>query len=306
MRRLSLSSEREGVVLPWPAKKVSLHSLLTSYSEKSQIYHPSEAKHLDEYEQILSYLSAKGAGHRDYRHYATRGRIKSILDGSAIYLTDGSTWNDTFDRERFNPHFSSYKRFGVCLSCSTEESVAMWMLYGGTDGNGAMINFDKDTLLRAMSADFYEFGRFNDGGKFEPLLTIDRRDIDLTLSEVLYFKSLKSNEEDRVVVMRSMGSDRQVSISRRALDGIDEITKHTSWSYEQEVRLVALVHKDRLGSIESRIKCVRVPLELSDDFIASRVYDSPVSDDLGMYRDSELRRTVEWDLCRGCALKSGT
>lgn len=85
-------------------------------------------------------------------------------------------------------------------------------------------------LSRAMSAECYEFGRFNDKGEFESLLTLSRWDIDLSLSEVLYFKSVG---DDDVVVMRSMGNDRQVRISRRALDGIDEIAKHTSWSYER-------------------------------------------------------------------------
>lgn len=176
----------------------------------------------------------------------------------------------------------------------------MWMLYGGTDGNGAMINFDGDTLSRAMSAEFYELSRFSDKSEFEPLLTLSRWDMDLSLSEVLYFKSVGY---DDVIVMSSMGNYRQVRISRRTLDGIDEIAKHTSWSYEQEVRLVARVRRDLLGGNDSRITCVRVPLELADDFVANRVYDSPVSDSNGLYRSSELRDTVAWDLCRGCVLK---
>ena len=36
----------------------------------------------------------------------------------------------------------------------------MWMLCGGIDGNGAMINFDKGVLSKAMSQGGYEFGRF--------------------------------------------------------------------------------------------------------------------------------------------------
>lgn len=183
---------------------------------------------------LLSYLSARGARHRDYRHYATRDRIKSILNNGAIYLTDGSTWNDRFDRERFNPSFSGHKRFGVCLSSSTEESIAMWMLYGGIDGNGAMINFDKGTLSKAMGQDGYDFGRFGADGVFEPLVRLDASDVHLALTEVLSFKV---SGDDKVTVMRSMGDDQQVSISRTTLDGIVETTKHVSWSYEQEVRL---------------------------------------------------------------------
>lgn len=289
------------------AAKVDLHSVLTRYqirvSDETELYHTGadSAEHLEEYEQILSYLSSAGKKHRNYRHYATRDRIKSILENKAIYLTDGSTWNDKFDRERFNPRYSSCKRFGTCLSSSTEESVAMWMLYGGAGGNGAMINFDRDTLLRAMSVDSYELGEFDSDGSFQSRLTLGNPEIDLSLSEVLYFKG----NGDDITVMRSMGKDQQVRMSLKALRGIDAITKHASWSYEQEVRLVARVDTPLLGGHASHITCVKVPLEFTDDFVAKRVYDSPVSDGKGTYLDSKLCQTVDWDLCRGCTLKSG-
>lgn len=269
----------------------SLQSLL---SDDSAYRDPEGTRGL-----LLSYLSARGARHRDYRHYATRARIKSILDNGAIYLTDGSTWNDRFDRERFNPSFSARKRFGVCLSSSTEESAAMWMLHGGIDGNGAMINFDKGTLSKAMSQGDYEFGRFGADGEFEPQVRVDASDVHLTLTEVLYFKV---SGDDKFTVMRSMGDDQQVSISRRTLAGIDETTQHASWSYEQVVRLTATVRTDLLGGHESQIRYVRVPLEIAEGFVSRCVYDSPVSDGRGTYRDSELLRTVEWDLCGGRTL----
>lgn len=287
------------------ADRTNLYSLLMRFAERvydeTGLYHAESSEHLDEYQQILSYLSGKGSNHRDYRHYATRDRVRSILDGSAIYLTDGSNWNDKSDRKRFNPQASGYKRFGVCLSSSTEESVAMWMLYGGTDGNGAMINFDKGTLQRAMSAESYEFGQFVNG-VFEPQLTLPAMDVRFALMEVLYYKR-RDKSDDEVVVMRSMGNDRQVQLPLDVLGRIDEITKYSSWSYEQEVRLVAVVDKLSLGIQGSDIKCVRVPLDLSEDFISQRVYNSPVSDGKTMYRASELQGTVEWDLCGNCVLK---
>lgn len=60
------------------------------------------------------------------------------------------------------------QKFGICLSAATSESIAMWMLYGGMDGNGAMINFDKKTLRSAMSGDEYECGFFDEGKRFRP------------------------------------------------------------------------------------------------------------------------------------------
>ncbi len=270
-------------------------------SANDWLAHSESFEHLGEYDALLSYLANKGCNHQNYRHYATRRRIETIINESALYLTDGSSWNDTFDRERFNPPFSGFKRFGARLSSSTEESVAMWMLYGGHDGNGAMINFDRDTLRRAMAADRYEFGEFRNG-KFELIAVIERKEIDISLLDVLYFKSLG---EDEIEIRRSMGDDARVRLTRRAFDVIAEVTKHGSWSYEKEVRLVAKVRKLTLGTKSSRITCMRIPLEFPDGFVEDRVFDSPVSDGTGRYSDSVLRGTVDWDLCAGCGLRNG-
>ena len=89
-----------------------------------------------------------------------------------------------------------------------------------------------------------------------------------------------------------------------AFSGIEQIAKHQSWSYENEVRLVATVSKLDLVGKASHVKCVKIPIDFDDAFVASRVFDSPVSDDVGNYRDSELRGTVDWDLCSGC-MKAG-
>lgn len=43
---------------------------------------------------------------------------------------------------------------------------------------------------------------------------------------------------------------------------------------------------------------IEVPIAIDKDFISSRIFDSPVSDDSGHYLDSELRGTVDWDPCK--------
>ena len=90
----------------------------------------------------------------------------------------------------------------------------------------------------------------------------------------------------------------------RAFNGIEQIAKHQSWSYESEVRLVATISKLDLVGKASHVKCIKIPIDFDDAFVAGRVFDSPVSDDGGHYRDSELRGTVDWNLCSGC-VKTG-
>ncbi|WP_165173973.1 DUF2971 domain-containing protein [Adlercreutzia sp. ZJ242] len=287
--------------------KVTLLEVISEYERqylgREALAHPKAVEHLDGYRGILEYLGSKGLGRKNFRHYASRDRIASILEDSAFYLTDGSNWNDKYDRERFNPSFSDYKRFGICFSATTSECIAMWMLYGGTDGNGTMINFDKRTLSAAMSADEYECGYFDDRG-FNVVDVLDASMVDFKLMDVLYFGS--GDGGDKEVIITRSGESRQAEIAREAFYGMEQITKHKSWSYEAEVRLVATVGKSALGNKASKITSIKVPLRLDDGLKSERVFDSPVSDGNGEYLDSELLGTIDWDFCSGCKLKTAS
>ena len=285
--------------------KPTLAGVLTAYEKQvlrdDVLYHSQPQEHLEGYRDVLSFLADRGGMHREYKHYATRARIAGILGGGALYLTDGTSWNDKYDREHFNPSFMSTKRFGACFSASSTESVAMWMLYGGMDGNGAMINFDRRTLQGAMGRESYECGWFGTDGKFECIVELPADRLSLSLVDVLYFQN---HADGNVTVGRpSIEGGRHV-IDGRAFNGIEQIAKHQSWSYENEVRLVATISKLDLVGKASHVKCVKIPIDFDDAFVAGRVFDSPVSDGGGNYRDSELRGTVDWNLCSGC-VKAG-
>ena len=285
--------------------KPTLAGVLTAYEKQvlrdDVLRHSQSQEHVEEYRDVLSFLAGRGGMHREYKHYATRARIAGILRSGALYLTDGTSWNDKYDREHFNPSFMSTKRFGACFSASSTESVAMWMLYGGMDGNGAMINFDRRTLQGAMGRESYECGWFGTDGKFECVVELPGDRLSLRLVDVLYFQN---HADGNVTVGRpSIEGGRHV-MDGRAFNGIEQIAKHQSWSYENEVRLVATISKLDLVGKASHVKCVKIPIDFDDAFVAGRVFDSPVSDGGGNYRDSELRGTVDWNLCSGC-VKAG-
>lgn len=277
----------------------TLEQALSAYEGQvlndGELYHSESQEHLKGYEDVLAVLADRGRKHNEYRHYATRSRIADILRGRALYLNDGSSWNDRFDRERFNPSFMGTKRFGACFSATSVESIAMWMLYGGVDGNGAMINFDRKTLLEAMGRDKYECGRFNDEGEFECLMTLPAEKLHIELVDVLYFED---KPDGSVSIGRPSRKEKSQTLKREAFNGIGQIAKHQSWSYENEVRLVATIDKLDLRGHASRVTCVKLPICV--DAIEDRVFDSPVSDGRGGYLDSELCGTVDWDLCSSC------
>lgn len=170
------------------------------------------------------------------------------------------------------------------------------MLYGGVKGNGAMIDFDRTTLLNAMGRDSYECGRF-DKGHFQCLKTLPPEKLNLRLVDVLYFER---REDDVVALGRPSRKEKGQVLDCRAFDGIAEITKHRSWSYEEEVRLVATVSRLDLGGRPSDITCIKIPIAVEEDFVSKHVFDSPACGDGGMYLESELYGTVDWNLCAGC------
>lgn len=283
------------------AAKATLTSVLAAYEKQvlrdDILRHSVSQEHLNGYEDLLAFLAAKGETHREYKHYASRSRIEHILSDGAIYLTDGSSWNDKYDREHFNPSFMSTKRFGACFSASSIESIAMWMLYGGISGNGSMINFDRRTLRKAMNHEVYECGYFDAEGKFQCLMELPGEELRLRLVDVLYFQN---HPEGSVTVGRSSMKGGVFELDAKAFNGMGHVAKHRSWSYENEVRLVATISKLNLGGKASRVACVKIPIDFDSSFVKERVFDSPVSDGKGGYRDSELRGTVDWNLCFGC------
>ena len=263
--------------------------------EGDVLIHSASLENVDAYRSVCRYLSNKGSKHAHFRYYADIDRIKQILSGSAVYLTDGSHWNDRFDAWNFNPHFSSFKRFGICMSYSASESIAMWMLYGGHSGAGAMIDFEKEILVSAMEAPCFEFGHFGAGG-FVSEKTLSRDEVQIELIDIAYFR--EGNEENEGYALK-LPFEKQAEVTGLILDNLGPFVKHESWSYEQEVRMVATVDKRLLDNRASSYKCMRLPLGIPRDYPNRRIYSSPVSDS-ALFCDSNLVGTVEWDLCNGC------
>lgn len=278
-----------------------LEKCVRSLRERDHLAHSASLESDEEVRRLYDILEIKSSRHRHYRHYLGEDRARQILSERAIYLTDGSSWNDKFDRDRFNPSLlTTKKRFGACMSYSSSENIAMWMLYGGRDGKGAMIDFDEKTLKSAKYNAAFECGYF-DKGDFVPCEKLDSKDVIFSLVDVSYFRLIKDGDM-AFEMKRSAEGERWVGVTEELWNTMSPLSKHESWSFEQEVRFVASINRDALGKHPSRIKCIRIPLQLEDNFEDERVFSSPISDG-GSFRDSELSGTVDWDLCKGCSYK---
>lgn len=277
-------------------KKIIELSALYEDAGNSYLQHDIFGKYQDANMRVLGYSSAKGNRHHSYKHYASGRRIQQIIDGNALFLTDGSSWNDLVDRRRFNEPFMAKKNFGVCFSYAGEESVAMWMLYGGFDSNGAMIDFDQRKMKSICDYPEYECGYFGDEG-FVSVRSLSRNECKVSLIDVLYFGS---QESDGYCNLRHPSDVGAARVPFEAVGALGHITKHASWSYEKEVRLVASIDRLSLGADFDRVACVKVPLALDNEYVRERVYDSPVASAPLGYRKSILSGTVDWDLCKGC------
>ena len=81
-------------------------------------------------------LKESGKQHRSYNMYTSMERALGVLLNGEIFLSNGARWNDVNDRYLMD----SKNAYGLCLSCSTRENIAMWMLYGAENGKkGAML-----------------------------------------------------------------------------------------------------------------------------------------------------------------------
>ena len=183
-------------------------------TDDTVLMHGKSAEHTKEYLGVLDFLETKGSRRQNYRHYATREKINSILSSKAIYLTNGSERNDKYDRGRFNPMFFPLKRFVICMSATTSENTLQ-----RNRQKWAMINFDKKTLKNAMSLKQYECGHFDKNGQLVCVELLDAKKITFRLVDILCFSRKEGNTE-------SFKVGRTGDHKHRAPDGLQQIVRH--------------------------------------------------------------------------------
>ena len=250
---------------------------------------------LENADALKRYLIKKGENHKNYKTYSSQKFIREIINEQRIYLNDGSNWNDIADRKAFNSDEMEYKNYGKCFSFSESESVAMWMLYGGIDNCGAMINFTQKDMKKLFGIEHIILGVF-ENGKFVEYSRLKKDKFEIKLIDILYTRKGSRT----CYVRRSTETNRNVAIDVIQSLG-DECVKDVAWSYENECRLVVRIHKDYIKKNETVVKIDLSPYNFSESF--ERVYHSPTYKGEKSYKKSELSGYIDWDLCGNCISK---
>jgi len=253
------------------------------------------------FEVFRTYSQERAVRHNRYRHYSQLDRIEMIANNGYIYLSDGRKWNDTNDRERFNPADLQGHRYGICFSWSPSENIAMWMLYGGMDNKGAALELSRSSFLKLGEASSVELGRFVDGKGFVSEKTLDKSSFSFEYYDVIYSDEVTN---DRTVKLRhaddapSIPGDIYSHITEQNSPMLKPYLKKYPWHYEEETRFVVSVH-DGVSCID--FPFARVPLAMSSDILRKGIILSPTFvGDRKDYPNSALFGEVDWDLCKGC------
>ena len=233
--------------------------------------------------------------HRNYNMYTAMDRAMSLLLTGSLYISNGQSWNDKLDREIMKNHAA----FGICMSCSTIESMAMWMLYSGDKGrNGALVRFYPSIIKEIVDSETIELGKFDNCGKFiqyPMVLKRENHQFDIFMTDVVY---TDVQEADPTKLIASVGEDHE-QMECSFLEKAGVFHKHYAWSYEKECRLIVELSPEmKKYAQETGFNVIRIRLsDASRRSLKKRVVRSPIyagKTDFGSV--STLQGNVDWSL----------
>ena len=244
-------------------------------------------------EHLKYYLRKKAEAHNHYKCYSSLNRILSIRDSKKLYLSNGEKWNDVVDRNDFNSNTDIYVNYGKCFSFSQDESVAMWMLYGGIDKLSGMIDFTKKGMKSILGINSINVGYFNKNGMFNSVVELNKSNFEIYLVDIVYYKK----NDDVYYINRSEESFK--NLSKDIFDKLRCCKKTYPWKYENECRLIVSINKKYIKDNCSVVQIDLQHLDLGKSF--ERVYRGP-NYPLKNTRNtlpSKLDNTIDWSLCDG-------
>lgn len=244
-------------------------------------------------DDLIGFLKYKGDNHKQFKYYAGVKTIKAICNSQSILLSDGKNWNDLVDGMDFHEGMPGYRRFGACFSFSVSESVAMWMLYGGIRGEGAMIELSRSDLNSIIKTGTVELGyRTNDHGFSQ--VEILESGYNLYRQDILYV-----GEDDNGITVKR--SDERVEGLNNMGSSPSLLKKAYPWAYENEVRLILEIPEEY---VPKNAECARVKLPFTESELSSRCYIAPNSTGVGSgFNRSRLKGEIRWNLCSSCENK---
>ncbi len=248
-------------------------------------------------EALRKYLIEKGQNHNYYKYYANIEYIKEIKNDGHLYLSCGDDWNDENDKRGFVKTDGSYVNFGKCFSTAMTENVALWLLYGGINGDGGMISFTKNDMSKIKNnTQKIELGYFENGSFVSKDTLGDSFEIYLT--DIVYIY------EDKKDIRLTRADDKCSGVMKDVINGFEIYSKAYPWHYEKECRLICKVDTKKLKKeythLKINLKEIGVEKSLENSYV-SPIYDGVQIDD---FLPSKLTGQVKWDLCKKCSKKT--
>lgn len=245
---------------------------------------------------LLAYLESKANNHTYYKVYSTFERVQSSMKDGLLYLSSGKNWNDRKDREKFNAKENDFIRFGLCLSCSKSENVAMWMLYGGMKQHGVMLDFRQNQIRSLLDCKEIEIGYIDEStNRFIPDRVLRRDDFQIGLIDVLYFS--KTEDGSGYDIKRADEVCKNIAV--HVVDEFNGIKKYYPWNYENECRLIVTVKRNTIDSRDTivRISAGKILEQLNKE---GRIILAPNFSGSVSFSKSTMANQIEWNLCTGC------
>lgn len=188
--------------------------------------------------EMVNYLCSKAENHNNYKIYTCESRLDTWIRDKALYLSNGKKWNDVDDRKRLNPTESSYpyENFAMCFSFSKSESVAMWMLYGGMQNEGVMLDLRRRDIHKLIETPQISLGWWENDG-FNHAATLSKEAFRIILSDVVYCS------DPLEAIKRS--DARCDCLNEELITALGWRRKAYPWCYENECRLVVEIEKNK-------------------------------------------------------------
>lgn len=266
-------------------------------------------------EQLKKYLRAKAMNHKSYKQYMTEDKAQNCIKDTAIFLTRGNNWNDQDDESRVNGDKNKV-RFVACFSYMTNENVAMWMLYGGINNTGTMLNLDGCDFRKTINeTKKLQIGKFGAIG-FQAERTIDENEYTCDLTDILY---VAHNENKADTIKRSderfpLEDDLKNNTFDCRTFHLDnqQFTynqKAYGWNYENECRLVITVEltDENRNFYSDKDLAIKLPIVFKDEKSTIHDYIVLAPNYVGNlqnqgYKTSDING-LSWDLCKNCKVK---
>ena len=258
--------------------------------------------------KLLGYLDRdtihnNGKEHKYYSHYKQRKLLVSSLNDEALYLTDGSKWNDKIDRDNFNNDKLNKKRYAFCFTYNTIENMATWIInaridnqdrrdnYGYDQNGGLLMKLPKkllETIINNIGE--VELGNFKNG-IFVEKTSLNIKSLKIYLADIYYVENNKIREHYTNETTVILGKKRYL-INKKFYDETSFLSKADGWKYEKECRLIVEMNKNPI--IED---CHFLKIKLSKEII-KEIKDKCLIEDPANgneeYGKSDLQGTVSF------------